>query len=132
VRLRQIEEAVTPAAEAPAAQMSSEDRDRAGQLLREAEALVALADPAETETELARVRLAWAELGADTEIERRSASASNRRAKRPEKPFPNGSSNAPPNRSAPRPRRVNRPIACAWCRRSSSSRGPAPRIGLPS
>jgi hypothetical protein len=69
VRLRQIEEAVTPAAEVPAAQMSVEDRDRAGQLLREAEALVALADPAETEAELARVRLAWAELGADTEIE---------------------------------------------------------------
>jgi hypothetical protein len=68
VRLRQIEEALAPV-EAPAAQMSAEDLARAAQLLREAEALVALADPAEAETELARVRLAWAELGADTEIE---------------------------------------------------------------
>jgi hypothetical protein len=69
VRLRQIEDAVTPAAEAPAARMSHEDLARATQLLREAEAVVALADPAEAETELARIRLAWAELGADTEIE---------------------------------------------------------------
>jgi hypothetical protein len=49
--------------------MSHEDLARATQLLREAEAVVALADPAEAETELARIRLAWAELGADTEIE---------------------------------------------------------------
>ena len=68
VRLRQIEEAVT-AVDAPAAQMSVEDLARAAQLLREAEAVVALADPAEAETELARVRLAWAELGADAVIE---------------------------------------------------------------
>jgi hypothetical protein len=69
VRLRQIEEAVAPAPEAPAAQMSVEDLARAGQLLREAEALVALPDPADAEAALGRVRLAWAELGADTEIE---------------------------------------------------------------
>jgi hypothetical protein len=68
VRLRQIEDAVAPPAEAPAAQMSMEDRARAGDLLRDAEALVAL-DPAEAEAALGRVRLAWAELGADTEIE---------------------------------------------------------------
>src|SRR6185503_15734502 len=69
VRLRQIEEAVAPAPEVPAAQMSAEDRGRADQLLREAEALVALADPAEAEAEVGRVRLAWAELGADTVID---------------------------------------------------------------
>jgi hypothetical protein len=69
VRLRQIEDAVAPAAEVPAAQMSVEDRARAGDLLRDAEALVALADPAEAEAALGRVRLAWAELGADTEID---------------------------------------------------------------
>ena len=68
VRLRQIEEAVTPAPEVPA-QMSVEDRARAGDLLRDAEALVALADPAEAEAALGRVRLAWAELGADTDID---------------------------------------------------------------
>jgi len=69
VRLRQIEEALAPAPEAPAAQMSAEDRARATGLLHEAEALVALADPAETEAELSRVRLAFAELGADTVID---------------------------------------------------------------
>jgi hypothetical protein len=69
VRLRQIEEAVAPAAEAAAVPMSADDRVRAADLLREAEALVALADPAEAEAALGRVRLAWAELGADTEIE---------------------------------------------------------------
>jgi hypothetical protein len=69
VRLRQIEEAVAPAPEVPVAQMSADDRARAGQLLRDAEAIVALADPAEAEAALGRVRLAWAELGADTEIE---------------------------------------------------------------
>ncbi|HEV8397949.1 MAG TPA: DUF349 domain-containing protein [Vicinamibacterales bacterium] len=69
VRLRQIEEAVTPVAEAPAAQMSAEDQARAAQLLRDAEALVALPDPSEAEASLSRVRLAWAELGADTEID---------------------------------------------------------------
>jgi len=69
VRLRQIEDAVAPAAGPPAAQMSVEDLARAGQLLREAEALVALADPAEAEAALGGLRLAWAELGADTEID---------------------------------------------------------------
>jgi hypothetical protein len=69
VRLRQIEEAVAPVADVPAAQMSADDRARATQLLRDAEALVALADPTEAEAALGRVRLAWAELGADTEIE---------------------------------------------------------------
>jgi hypothetical protein len=69
VRLRQIEEAVAPAPEAPVAQMSVEDLARAGELLRDAEAIVALADPAEAEAALGRARLAWAELGADTEIE---------------------------------------------------------------
>jgi hypothetical protein len=69
VRLRQIEDALTPAPEPAAAPMSADDRARAGELLREAEALVAVADPAEAEAALGRVRLAWAELGADTEIE---------------------------------------------------------------
>jgi hypothetical protein len=69
VRLRQIEEAVAPAPDAPVAQMSVEDRSRAAQLVRDAEALVALADTAEAEAALGQVRLAWAELGADTEID---------------------------------------------------------------
>jgi hypothetical protein len=69
VRLRQIEDALTPAPEPAAAPMSADDRARAGDLLREAEALPAVADPAEAEAALGRVRLAWAELGADTEIE---------------------------------------------------------------
>jgi hypothetical protein len=69
VRLRQIEEAVAPAADAPVAQMSADDRARAGQLLRDAEAIVALADLDEAEAALGRVRLAWAELGADTEVD---------------------------------------------------------------
>ena len=69
VRLHQIEEAVAPAPEPAAAQMSAEDRARAMDLLREAESLPAKADPAEAESELARVRMAWAELGADTEID---------------------------------------------------------------
>jgi hypothetical protein len=68
VRLRQIEDALAPAAEA-VVPMSPGDRARATDLLREAEALVALADPAEAEAALGRVRLAWAELGADTEVE---------------------------------------------------------------
>jgi hypothetical protein len=69
VRLRQIEEAVAPVPDAPVAQMSLEDRARALQLVRDAEGLVALADTAEAETALGHVRLAWAELGADTEID---------------------------------------------------------------
>jgi hypothetical protein len=69
VRLRQIEDAVAPAPAETVAKMSDDDRLRAGQLLRDAEAIVALGDPSEAETELGRVRLAWAELGADTEID---------------------------------------------------------------
>ena len=69
VRLRQIEEALAPAPEAPVARMSTEDLGRATELLREAEALVAMGDPDEAEAALTRVRLAWAELGADTEID---------------------------------------------------------------
>jgi hypothetical protein len=69
VRLRQIEEAVAPAPAEAVAKMSDDDRTRASQLLRDADAIVALGDPGEAETELARVRLAWAELGADAEID---------------------------------------------------------------
>ena len=69
VRLRQMEEAAAPAAEMPAARMGADERGRAEQILRDAEGLVALTDPAEAEAALARVRLAWAELGADTEVD---------------------------------------------------------------
>ena len=69
MKLRQLED---PAPQAPpdtAAPMSAEDRERATGLLHRAEALVTTADPEEATSALTDVRLAWAELQADAEIE---------------------------------------------------------------
>lgn len=68
-RIRQIEEAAQPVVEQPVDTMSAADRERAADLLRQADGLVIVADPAEAGTELARVRLAWAELQADVEVD---------------------------------------------------------------
>ena len=67
-KLRQLEEASQPT-HAVAAPMSADDRQRALALLYRAEGLVTTADPDEATTALADVRLAWAELQADVEIE---------------------------------------------------------------
>jgi len=68
MKLKQIEEAAQPHQE-PAAPMSADDRERAVGLLQRAETLVTTADPDEATAALSEVRLAWAELQADTEIE---------------------------------------------------------------
>jgi hypothetical protein len=68
-RLRQIEEAARPVAEEPAPRVTGADRERALDLLRQAEGVVAMTDPDEAATALSAVRLAWAELQADVEIE---------------------------------------------------------------
>jgi hypothetical protein len=68
MKLRQLEEPVQPHQEA-AAPMSADDRERAVGLLQRAEALVTTADPEEATSALAEVRLAWAELQADVEVE---------------------------------------------------------------
>jgi hypothetical protein len=68
MKLRQIEDAAQPQAEA-AAPMRADDRERAVNLLHRAESLVTTADPDEATSALADLRLAWAELQADTEIE---------------------------------------------------------------
>jgi hypothetical protein len=65
-RLRQAEEATGSAAPAP---MAAGDRERALDLVRRAEAVVAVGSPDEASSELAAVRLAWAELQADAEVE---------------------------------------------------------------
>ena len=49
--------------------MSAEDRERALSLIARAEGLVAIADPAEANTSLSAVRIAWAELQADTDVD---------------------------------------------------------------
>ena len=67
-KVRQLEEAAQPQA-VPAVRMSAEDAQRARQLLHRAESVVAIADPEEAARALADVRLEWAELGADVEIE---------------------------------------------------------------
>ena len=67
-KVRQLEEEAQPQA-APAVRMSAEDAQRARQLLHRAESVVAIADPDEAARALADVRLEWAELGADVEIE---------------------------------------------------------------
>ena len=69
MKLRQIEEASRPAPEVPAARMSAEDRERAVALVNHAEALVALPSPDEASAALTQVRLAWAELQADTDVD---------------------------------------------------------------
>jgi hypothetical protein len=68
MKLRQIEEPAQPHHET-AAPMSADDRERAVGLLHRAEALVTTADPEEATSALADVRLAWAELQADVEID---------------------------------------------------------------
>jgi hypothetical protein len=68
MKLRQLEEAAQPQRET-VAPMSAEDRERALNLLHRAEALVTTADPDEATTALADVRLAWAELQADVEVD---------------------------------------------------------------
>jgi hypothetical protein len=68
MKLRQLEEAAQPRPET-AAPMSAEDRERAENVLHRAEGLVTKADPAEATAALAEVRMAWAELQADTEID---------------------------------------------------------------
>ena len=68
MKLRQLEEASQPAHDV-AVPMSAEDRQKALDLLHRAEALVTTADPDEATTGLAEVRLAWAELQADMEID---------------------------------------------------------------
>ena len=67
-KVRQLEEAAQPQT-APAVRMSPEDAQRARQLLHRAESVVAIADPDEAARALADVRLEWAELGADVDIE---------------------------------------------------------------
>jgi hypothetical protein len=65
-KLRRLEEDSQPA---PSASMSADDRARAVDLLHRAEALVATTDPEEASASLGRVRLAWAELQADVEVD---------------------------------------------------------------
>jgi hypothetical protein len=67
-KLKQIEDAGRPT-DPPVAQVSAEDRQRATDLLARAETVVAMADPDEAASALAAVRLAWAELQADVEVE---------------------------------------------------------------
>ena len=68
-RLRAAEEAAHPVAPATGVQNSAEDRQRADDLRRRAEAIVTVADPTDAAARLSEVRLAWAELGADVELE---------------------------------------------------------------
>jgi hypothetical protein len=68
MKLRQLEEAAQPHHETTAP-MSADDRERAVSLLHRAEALVTTADPDEATAALADVRLTWAELQADVEID---------------------------------------------------------------
>jgi hypothetical protein len=68
-RLRALDEAAHPAADAVGVRMSADDRRRADDLRRRAEALVTVADPAEAAAKLADVRLGWAEFHADIEVE---------------------------------------------------------------
>jgi hypothetical protein len=67
-RLRVQTEDIQPAVE-PDIRMTAEDRQRALDLLHRAEALVAVADPDEASRALGEVRIAWAELLADVDIE---------------------------------------------------------------
>ncbi len=69
VRLRALDEAAQPAREPVAARLSVDDRGRATELIRQAEGLVTVADPAEAARTLGEVKLAWAEFQADVEID---------------------------------------------------------------
>ena len=68
-RQRLLEEALRPAAPTPSPTMTLEDRQRGAALVAEAEGLVALADSAEAEDLLARLRVGWAELQADSAVD---------------------------------------------------------------
>jgi hypothetical protein len=68
-KVRQLEDAAQPSPAEPVVRMSTEDAQRARLLLHRAESVVAVADPDAAARALADVRLEWAELGADTEIE---------------------------------------------------------------
>ena len=68
-RQRLLEDAVNTAAPSPAQAMSAEDRQRGAALVAEAEALVAVADPDEADAAVSRLRVSWAELQADTDVE---------------------------------------------------------------
>jgi len=68
MKIRQQEEAAQGHQDA-AVPMSAEDRERARTLLNRAEALVTTADPDEAAAALSDVRLAWAELQADVEVD---------------------------------------------------------------
>jgi hypothetical protein len=68
-RLRAIDEAAQPAPVAAEVKMSPEDRRRAEDLRHRADALVTVTDPAEANARLSEVRLAWAELQADADVE---------------------------------------------------------------
>ena len=67
-RLRQIEDASQPAAQ-EVVRLSAVELQRAADLLRRAESLVAITDPDEASTALSATRLSWAELQADVELE---------------------------------------------------------------
>jgi hypothetical protein len=67
-RLRALEEAAHPAPDT-GVKMSADDRRRADDLRRRAEALVTVADPAEAAARLSEVRLGWAEFRADVDVE---------------------------------------------------------------
>ncbi|MGE0593116.1 MAG: DUF349 domain-containing protein [Vicinamibacterales bacterium] len=69
VRVRAIEDAAKAVVPDAPASMPEADRARAHELVVRAEALVAMADPVEAATGLSEVRLAWAELHADVEID---------------------------------------------------------------
>lgn len=68
-KLRQIEEAARAPVDLAAVPMDPADRMRARALVERAEALVATADPEAATAALSAVRLAWAELGADVDVE---------------------------------------------------------------
>jgi hypothetical protein len=68
MKIRQLEDASQPH-DAAVAPMSPEDREKAQDLLHRAETLVTTADPDEATSALADVRMAWAELQADAEID---------------------------------------------------------------
>ena len=68
-RVRQLEDAARPAPVEAVAQMGAEDRARALTLLHRAEALGAMPDPGGAAGALTDVRLAWAELQADVDVD---------------------------------------------------------------
>ena len=68
-RQRLLEDAVMAAAPAPVQAMSAEDRQRGAALVAEAEALVAVPDAAEADSAIGRMRVSWAELLADTDVD---------------------------------------------------------------